>query len=342
MQDNPIVFLTLLAAALLAGAVLHAFLLVRGSSRTGVSAAVLTPLFGLPIGWLLSKLVVFAAHLGAELQEKGAAALIDTNPETVSFAAAAIGLCFGAWLAARVMKLQTETVLEAYAAPLCLIVAVARFAEYWLGSYGLGEYSTVGLGYVSDGDPLAFFPLGVREAYGDFGDWLLAVFTLETLAALACLAYALVTRKRPQRFGRTVYLLCACQLLLELLHGTPLICYFVHVDQVLCAVIMLVLFILAGLRLKKAEDRSFPWGGLAVIIVCMALNALAQFLMDKTDYFIQYLPEAMEQWISEPEHLAWVGYGLILLTIIGMVVCYSRICRRAEKAEAAQDPGTEE
>ena len=76
--------------------------------------------------------------------------------------------------------------LNAFAASGALLAALARFAEYWLGSLGAGDYLEEALP----------FPFAVSEVWNpDFPEYYLAVFMLEGLLSLRVALFALRNRE---------------------------------------------------------------------------------------------------------------------------------------------------
>ena len=118
------------------------------------------------------------------------------------------------------------------------------------------------------------------------------MFSLEALAALLCALWLAVTERKKaeqgRQFAKACAVLCAVQLFLEMLitnYWIPFIISFIHLEQVLCAVILLVLMIRICRRIKKA-------GPVVVTVLLMGLNALMQFVQDKPYLFP--LPEGTD------------------------------------------------
>ena len=195
-----------------------------------------------------------------------------------------------------------------------LAIAVARMAESWLGNRGLGEK-------LSDGHWMCFFPLAVQN---ERGWWMMAIFTLEALWALVCLAWLLVAARRHRGrkpgllFENTLALLCVGQLVLELLASGSVFYSFVHIDQVICALVLLYYILRHTLT---ARVRGFKrWWPLIVYLLLVALNGVTQFALDKPYLFTQYLSLEAERWIME--HLQLLCYGLLVLASAGMLCCH--------------------
>ena len=316
MAMEPIAFnasyLTVMCLGLGASAWLHHLLLSRRGQRRRM--AWLTLLLGLPMAAILAKLfcVVFRFDL---FNVYGASALIQANPEQFSFVGGCLGFVLGAVFAALISRERVLPALDAYAAPACLMVAVARAAEGFLGDLGIGDYV--------DAEAFQFFPVAVRD---NWGGWALAIYMLAALAALACALCAGGWLERYRLvpglcFERTVVGLCAGQIMFEILRVISIVLSFVHTEQVLCALAMVIIIIRRCVLLRKRfQRRAWLPVGIAVIFVFVLWEILLQFAMDKTDYLIDPLPlsEAAMDWLKA--NLAPVCYSLMALGVAGLLI----------------------
>ncbi len=273
---------------------------------------------GLILACVLSKGLYLIGTLGNPVSIYGAAAFIRLEPQEFSFFGAELGMVLGFLLAARVTGRDRGTALDAIALPGTLLVAALRFATLYLGETGLGEFQTLGIYDLTDGVFPAFFPLAVRDSWGD---WWMAVGTLEMLAALLCGVYAAVKKKQLAGapgllFERTSLLLCSAQVFLELLHSAGTVTYFVHTEQLWNALYILIRVILNCRRTALRRPGLKAWIPLICAVLCIAVNGVTQFFIDKPYGFLEPLPTAVGDWISD--HLSLVGYGLILLSTIGL------------------------
>lgn len=265
----------------------------------------LSLLLGIPLALIGAKAVYLLNDLGAELSMDFFRAVTNLQPESLSFAGGCLGFTAGVALAALLSGMRVPETLDAFAVPGCILVFAARCAEYWMGSVGRGNP-------VGDGFPV-FFPLTVRDSWGDP---CLAVFALEALTALLCALWLCLTRRKPaeagMRFQRAVIVLCGAQLFWDMLlcQWLPFIISFVHLDQVVCAVVLLVLAIRVSLRRKNA------WP--AVITgVMLGLNAFLQYFQDKPYLFTQSLSESAERWIYDHlSTIALIGFAVSSVCII--------------------------
>ena len=285
---------------------------------------------GLILAWALAKMLWVIGTLGYPLSNGGAAVLFRLEPGEYSFFGGVLGFVLGFWLLAKPAGLDRRKTLDALAFPVCLVIAAARFATLFWGEAGLGDYSRLGMDLVEDGSILAFFPLSIRDSWGD---WWMGVGTLEALAALITGIYALRKRdkyaNRPGHlFERCAVILCSVQLVLELFHSVSTITYFVHTEQVWCAVYILVRVIFAC-RVLAQEQGDGAWKWTVFTVLWVALNGVTQYMMDKLQW-LDLLPEGVSRWVGE--HLVGIGYGLIILSAVGL--CFTGL--RAGKLAADQ------
>ena len=112
-------------------------------------------------------------------------------------------------------------------------------------------------------------------------------------------------------------MLCSVQLFLEMLvtnYWIPFIISFIHLDQVLCGVILLVAAIRGSVRNKKA-------GPAVVTVLLIGLNALMQFVQDKPYLFS--LPESMDVGALAIAVFALCSAGLIAAGLWAQEKCQS-------------------
>ena len=246
--------LTLLLIALAAGT---AWLLLRlfdgaGAGRRNARNLALGSLLAL----LLSFCIGFLT-LALNMQSlTGALHVFRGRPAQCSFIGACLGFCL-------IFLREGETGKDA-ALALCGTVCLMRLAEFFLPPIGLGS--------VWEG-PLAFFPLAVKDEYGDP---CLAVFLLEAVFALAL---ALMLRRKSRRgeeagLRRGSAWLLAGQIFWENLRSATLRVGFVRVEQVLSAAILFCLIWCA------AKDDGH-WKKPVLALLLIAGIGLLEFIMDK-------------------------------------------------------------
>lgn len=149
------------------------------------------------------------------------------------------GAVFGAVLSAAALAkrggVSVAETLDRLAVPGLAAIAVSRLFECTVGE---------GLGAWVENESLCFFPLAVQNEYGE---WQLAVFLFEAVAALVMLL--IVRRMKPQRAGErmlsALLMYAVCQVLLESLRMDGCLKIgFVRVSQVLSAVVILTVTVL--------------------------------------------------------------------------------------------------
>ena len=291
---------------------------------------------GLVLGVLLAKAMYLLAALGNPFALYGWHALIRTIPTEFSFFGGALGFVLGFRAGVKLTGGPVREFLDALSLPFCLLIALLRFGTLFLDAVGLGEFRRLGLPYVEDGSPLAFFPLGIQDKWGD---WWLAVGFLEALVALGCAVYALIRRKTYAHipgllFLRCCIILCTGQVVLEFLHNAGTVSYFVHTEQAFAAICLLVITIIAARRIGKRNAGIAPWKYPALLLVFAAINGLVQFWMDKPYWVLSLLPEAAGNWLSE--HLNLVGFMLLFLSALAMGATALRAVSRAYPAGGDQ------
>ena len=223
--------------------------------------------------------------------------LLDWEPKRLCFVGGGVGVWLGIRLAARIMRENPRTVLDAFAAPGALLTAGLRLAEIHLGKLGAGSL-------VDWTGILAGAPFTVTDSWGDR---YLAVFFLEAAAALMISFYAWRMKEtRPGiRFEKTVFALCLCQVLLENLRNQAMKWGFVYVEQILCAVILMILLLLACSRRGGGWKRFLPalW-----MLLCMGGVVGEEFARQK----------------GSSEFLASFGYLMMAAILVCMGWIYYR------------------
>ncbi len=312
---NPSLFFLILCPGLLIGSGLYYFRLQR-SEGCKPEAALTGLALGIPLGYAGAKLTYLAAVLGADLAAYGAKALIDPNPEKLSFAGACIGFAAGTVLSARLHHIPIAKALDAFSLPGCLMVFFGRLAQGALGVIGFGDYTGE--------SPLKAFPFSVAD---EWGDPYLAVFRFEAFAALLCGLWLYLYQKKARgtgSFGRAAFALCSAQLFLELLKTTwiPLVISFIRLDQVLCALVMLWVLI------RSAKQRR-GIRRLIVFAACLIVNGVTQFIMDKPYLFLWVFPENVEMWIGERLYTL----GLLIIAITALVSLTLALPRKEDEKQ---------
>ena len=242
--------------------------------------ALLSLLFSVVFGTVLARVgyALMTPELDFENDGIGALSqLLEFDFDCVSFFFGAVGVCLGVLLANRLLRKGSVAVgMDAFAPFGALLIALFRMGEYFSGTWGAGRK----LGT----DSLAFFPFAVKfTGAGGKEYWVWAVFVLSAVFALACAALAFFRLRGRGRkgftFTVTLFFLCLTQILCESLRNRGIRWLFVHAEQLLCAVVLLVLLLFWILRSggKPAELRK--WLPVAVFAVCVGLLVVIEFVL---------------------------------------------------------------
>ena len=240
---------------------------LSGGQAVALGAASLG--LGIVLGLAGAKLLYFVFRASYILKTDFGGWLFSLKADELSYYGAAAGVCLGVFLAAKILGVKPGKALNTFAVSGALLAALARFAEYWLGSLGTGDY-------IEEALP---FPLAVSEVWNpDFPEYYLAIFMLEGILSLRVAVFALQNRKDRLCFLRTVFYLCLLQILCESLRATSIRWLFVRYEQLLCYLIaegILVWYAVAG----KKQGRS-NWGAAAFGLLVCALTVLEEFMLD--------------------------------------------------------------
>ena len=308
-----------------AGLLLSAVLYILRARRKGL------PLFrammGIPAGILLAYAcakLVYLAFFHASLDDRGLGMLVRLIPGEFSFVSGCAGFCLGMILPFIRQRGRLPDVLDAWAVPGCLMAAFARFGEIFLDQAGLAELYDMGLPDIEEGSLLARFPFAVGD---DFGMWYFAVSTLTAVLFLVILLFTCLRERRVRgiaadagmTFSFAAYLMCCVRFFLELPRMESLVFYFVRVEQVLAALIMIFLTVRICRR-RKIQTGKFPRWPLVSLSLCIVINGLTQFLWDKPSKFESLMPEGIYWWLCD--HLSSFCYSVYLLTTLVLVAGY--------------------
>jgi prolipoprotein diacylglyceryltransferase len=235
---------------------LFAAMLKRNGQKPALAAAALPVCTALAL--ILAKVFyVLLLQLDYILEWGEWEVFLEFEPKRLCFVGGAAGVWLGIRAAAALMKQPPRKALDAFAAPGALLIAGIRLGEAHLGKLGAGS--------LLEGGILARAPFAVTDTWGDK---YLAVFVLEALAALviAVWAWRMKEERDGIRFEKTVFALALCQIMLENLRNQAMKWGFVYVEQILCAVILMALMLLACSRKQGGWKRFLPalW-----LLLCM-------------------------------------------------------------------------
>ncbi len=240
-----------------------------------VPLALLGTLLSGLLGLLCAKLAYFLIRINyyVNLPSETQTFWLTLRPDQMSFFGGVAGVILAVFLTARLMKQPARTVLNVFAPAGALLIALSRFAEYFLGMLGVGELPE---------DTVLPFPLGVGIDFsgdGSYVEYYLAVFVLEGFAALIIACFALKWSKDPSCFVRTLFAVCVVQIFLESLRSSSISWLFVKAEQLFCFLFAEGVLLIRGLR---ARDRKGWWiPALIGLAVCAVIVAI-EFALDKT------------------------------------------------------------
>ena len=268
-----------------------------------------------PLGLLLS--AVLGAVLGklfyvGLLFQKvwprfGAEALWRLKASEFSFFGGGLGVILAMALTAKCTGQKIRPFLSAFAPCGALLAAGFRAAEYFQGMLGAGSYM--------ESSAFTRFPFAVANQWGE---WHLAVFTLEALAALiVSLVFALRKREDPipgLHMERTVFYLCVTQIFFESLRNQCMRWGFVLIEQVLCGVTVVGLIVYGCFQAKALKGFKRFWLALCSLL-CVALIVLVEFGLDKFNFSTVF----------------WYGVMIAVLCGFGALECVCVKRRLGEK-----------
>lgn len=237
-------------------------------------------LIGLPLSILLGAVLGKLFYVGLLFQKVwprfGAEALLRLKAAEFSFFGGGLGVILALALTAKLTGQKTKPFLSAFAPCGALLAAGFRAAEYFHGMLGAGSYM--------ESSAFTRFPFAVANQWGE---WHLAVFTLEAVAALVIsLVFAL--RKREDsipglRMERTVFYLCVTQIFFESLRNQCMRWGFVRIEQVLCGVTVVGLIVYGCFQAKGLKGLKRFWPALCSLL-CIAILVLVEFGLDKFNF----------------------------------------------------------
>ena len=280
-------------------------------------AAVLGPVLAL----ICAKACYLIHDLGVSLFEGSFGELTSMTPDTLSFAGGALGFVVGTALAARRSGIRPMKALDLFTAPGCLFICLARIAEAGMDTIGMGDEAPAWL---------RFFPFASPDSWGDM---YLNVFALMAAAALACLIPALRRGNGEERegdvFRRTAVCLLSAQIFLEMLLQYPFIrtfiTSFVSLEQVLCAILLLVIAVRGCVRNRK-------WLPAAVIIALLGVSAFFQFYRDNKIPFV-----FEEGWEWALENARTISTAVFFLVSVGLTAAGFAALRPSSRVPAGEN-----
>lgn len=280
--------------------------------RRAWSTALLSLVLAALLGAVLSRLSYALLMQELDFEYDGLAALeqlLVFRMDNTSFFGGAVGVCLGVALANRLTRREAVMAgLDAFAPFGALLTALFRLGEGAFGSYGAGTS-------LAEGSPFAFFPLALEiHVDGGYSYWGWAIFALSAAFALLWAGVAFFgLRGRGRKglsFTLTLFSLALPQVLCESLRRRGMLWLFVHVEQLLCVILLTAVLLYWLLGSRRAGWRH--WWPLLVHGLCVALLVATEFAIDGKLFD---LPHA-------------VCYGFMIAVLIVMGVCGAAAVRR--------------
>jgi len=268
-------YLTYVCISIAAAFLLFCALYLIRRDISGAGMALLSLPVCTVLGFVMAKIVyVVLMESGNIIQWGEWDAFLNMKPKTFSFVGGAAGVCLGVLLSAKIMKKRPAgNVMDTFVLPGALLIAGLRLAEVELGALGTGRFIEIP-------ESSAYLILAVFNKYGEPH---VAVFVWEAVAAIVIgLLSLLRTEARPgERFRTAVFRLCICQILLENMRSQNMKWGFVCVEQVLCAVIVMILTVMACLRIpvRRGWRKFIPAG---IMFLCFGAIVATEFLRQRS------------------------------------------------------------
>ena len=306
-------------AALISLLLMHAVGKKRGLKAGTVSV------FGalaIPLCVLMGRAGYYLLNLNL-MQVIGAPFLDIRNGGLMLYSAMAGGM-LAAWLTGKISGTSFAKIADCAAAPIALMIAAGRFAEYLTGAgYGFPVYdwfdieNTYGRSFIAWEEPeiLCRFPFAVQDGF--YGEWVFAINFLEGLAALIFLVILL--RMKPRREGGVAVLLltmyAACQVVFESMREDEVLkLNFMKVSQLISALVLLGALILCLRRARESGKTTAIRIGLLFVLAGIA--TAMEFGLEQKIGFLTWMR-------------ADLCYLVMSLSCIGMLVLVLKTWKKA-------------
>ena len=304
-----------LCLSILIGLILMAF--CQKERSLPKDAALRYGLWAIPLGVVGARLFYCLARFDYVLYERGWTFLFSLWEGGFALYGAMGGCLLAALVYGRVAHVKARDVLDCAAPGAAVLIAGARFAEC---------FTAQGVGDPVEVEALQHFPFAVMNHYEE---WVLPVFLLEGLAALATgLVVFRFLRRKGEKHGDAalIFLLLygAAQVLLESLRRDDYLRWgFVRVSQLMSMGLVLFVATVFGARaLAKKKVLLVVFG--ALVLMAGVLGCIAiEFALDKS---------------SIPNDLLYIGMALALMLMTGAVLALFK-ARRGEPSSAKHEIG---
>ena len=250
--------------------------------RSAWKTAGLALVFSVVFGAVLARVSYALLMQELDFEYDGIAALEQLlwfDIDSVSFMGGALGVLLGVLLANRITRKGAVIMgLDAFAPFGALLVALFRMGEMFFGSYGTGTS-------LPEGSALAFFPFAIEiKVDGGYSYWGWAVFVLSALFALAWAAVSFLglrgKTKKGLNFTLTLFFLALPQVLCESMRKRGMLWLFVHVEQLLCVLVLAAVLIYWIVTAKGKRSMLSRWLPFAVTLVCVGLLIATEYAID--------------------------------------------------------------
>ena len=271
--------------------ILWFFLALRGKTGSGKAALVsgMTLVLGVLLGIACARAVWVLCMIRYHFP------LFSLRYDELAYYGGMAGVILAVCLAAKAGGQQVRETLNVFAPMGALLAGAVRFAEYFLGDFGCGEWMETGV----------FFPITVEIRFDEFyADYYPAVFMLEGLFAVIAMILALVHKNETYRWVRTLFYLCLPQVLCESLRMNSIAWRFVRAEMLFCFLWCEGVLVWYAFRADRKKFSSWI-PALTGLLVC----GLVIFLEFVKDGKITFGGQVASQWIV---------YGVMALGLAGM------------------------
>ena len=275
------------------------FLLAWQCRRDGLKpeTASIAGLLALPLGLIGARVFYCAVRINFYL-EIGLVNMLRLWDGGYALWGALGGAALAAIITGKVTRQPAARVLDAFATPAALVIALCRFAEYLNGE---------GIGMSVENETFCRFPFVVFNPY--YEEWYWAVFVLEGAAALAIFAVLMRTHRKPGDKTRLFLILySACQVLLESMRRDNYLRWlFVRASQLTAVIVLALLMIAALIRWIRTEKNSRRLssrrmlGSWLIFAACVGICVWMEFAIDKS-----------------PDLPVWAAYCIMAVCCMGM------------------------
>ena len=276
----------------------------QAGTRKAAALSGLILLLGIVLGVICARLSWILMRFNA-FQARD---LFSLRYDELSYFGGIAGVILAVWLSAKITGQSGRTVLNAFAPMGALMAAVARFAEVFLGEYGVGyveEWFEKGL----------FFPVTIGIAWDEYeSEYYLAVFMLSGIFCLIAMIVSLFRSKEHNRLTRTLFYICLPQILLESLRMMSINWLFVRVEMLLCFLFCEAVLVFYAVKANPKKLRSWI-PAITGLLVC-GIVIVGEFTLDgKITLGGQYISK-------------WIVYGVEIAGLAAIAIAENRGYRR--------------